>query len=135
MHLFSHISATRAQLVTHILLKKKQKGKYKLCKINAYGFLRLDKMHHMSPPEFRSINWLPENETAHQCINAITFKLVNSNCPFYLNEIVEFVLRCRTDTRNSFARLKHPFHNTRWGRKPRTLVSLCETIYPNSFKK
>ena len=85
MHLFIHISDTRAQLVTQILLKKKKEGKYKLCKINVYGFLRLDKMHHMSPQEFRSINWLPANETTHQCINAITFKLVNSNFPFYLN--------------------------------------------------
>ena len=48
---------------------------------------RLDNMQHISLAEFRSTNWLPTKERVHQCINAITFKFVNKNCPFYLNEI------------------------------------------------
>ena len=44
--------------------------------------LRLDKMHHRSLAEFRSVNWLPTKKRVHQCINVITFKFVNKNCPF-----------------------------------------------------
>ena len=52
-----------------------------------------------------------------KCINARTFKFVNNNCPFYLNEIFEFTPHCRIDARNSFAKLKHPFHKTDTGQK------------------
>ena len=95
--------------------------------------LRLDKMQHKSFAEFRSINWLPTKERVNQRINATTFKFVNKNCAFYLNEIFEFAPHCRIDTRNSFAKLKHP-RLTR-GRKPyRTLVPRCRTIYPKPLK-
>ena len=67
--------------------------------------LRLDKVQNISLAKFRSINWLPTNEKVHQCIHAIIFKFVNNSCPFYLNEIFEFALHCRIDTRNSFARV------------------------------
>ena len=56
--------------------------------------LRLDKMYHRSLAEFRSINWLPTKERVHQCINVITFKFVNKNCPSYLYEIFEFAQHC-----------------------------------------
>ena len=79
--------------------------------------LRLDKMHHISLTEFRSINWLPTKERVHQCINAITFKFVNNSCSFYLNEIFEFAPHCRIKTRNSSARLKHSFRKTTTGQK------------------
>ena len=49
--------------------------------------LRLDKMLHISLTEFIQINWLPTKEIVYQCINTITFKFVNSNCPIYLKEI------------------------------------------------
>ena len=61
--------------------------------------LRLDKMQHISGMEFRLINWLPTKERVHQCINALTFKFVNDNCPFYLNEIFEFAPHCRIDAK------------------------------------
>ena len=77
--------------------------------------LRLDKMHHISLAEFRSINWLPTKETVHQCINATIFKLVNKNRPYYLNEIFEFFLHCRIARRNSFAKLKHSSRKTNTG--------------------
>ena len=79
--------------------------------------LRLDKMKHISLTEFRLINWLPNKERVHQCINVITSKFVNKNCPFYLNEIFEFPPHCRIDTRNSFAKLKHPIRMTNTGKK------------------
>ena len=118
-------------------LTEKTKEKIQIMQNKCMRFcLRLDQMHHISLTEFRSINWLPTKERVHQCINAITFKFVNKNCPFYLNEILEFTLHCRIDTRNSFEKLQHPFCKTYMGHK--TLwykVLLCGTIYPKSLKK
>ena len=98
--------------------------------------LRLDKMQHISLAEFRSINWLPTKERVHQCINAINFKFVNKNYPFYLNEIFEFTPNCRIDTRNSFAKLKHPFRKTNRGQK--TLSYIDPSLWnnpPGTIKK
>ena len=44
--------------------------------------------------EFRLINWLPTKERGNQYINAMTFKFVDNNSPFY-----EFALHCRIDTK------------------------------------
>ena len=52
--------------------------------------LRLDKMRNISLAEFRLLNWFPTNKKVHHCLNAITFKFVDKNCPFYLNEVFEF---------------------------------------------
>ena len=123
MRLFSHILTTSAQLGTQIL-PKKQKRRCKLCKMNVYGFV-LDKMQQISLTKFRSINSLLTKERVHQCINAITFKFVNKNGPFYLNEIFEFTPHCRIDTRNSFAKLKHPFLKTNTGQKTLSYIGPC----------
>ena len=109
-------------------LTKKKKKRYKLCKINICSFV-LDEMQHLSLAEFRSINWLSTKQRVHQCIIAITFKFVNKNCPFYLNEIFEFALHCRRDTRNSLAKLKHPFHKTNMGQK--TLSCIGPSLWNN----
>ena len=98
--------------------------------------IRLDKMQHISLTEFRSINWLPARERVHQCINAITLKLVNKNCPFYLNEIFGFAPHCRIDTKNSFTELKHPFRKTNTG--PKTLSYMGPFLWnnlPETIKK
>ena len=79
--------------------------------------LRLDKMQYISFTEFVSINWLSFKERVHQCINATTFKSVNNNCPYYLNEISQIARHCRIDTRNSFTRPKLPFCKTNTGQK------------------
>ena len=136
MRLFSHILTTPAQLDTQIL-PKKTKEKIQIMQNKCIRFcLRLDKMQHISLTEFRSINWLPTKERVHQCINAITFKFVNKNCPFYLNEIFEFAPHCRTDTRNSFARLKHSFRKTNTGQKTLSYIgpSLWNSL-PETIKK
>ena len=39
--------------------------------------LKLDKRHHISNKDFESINWFPIFKRVHQCISAVTFKLVN----------------------------------------------------------
>ena len=50
-----------------------------------------------------------------------------------MNEILEFSLRCRIDTINSFGKLKHLFVTR--GRKPyRSYVPLCGTICRNALK-
>ena len=124
-------------------LTEKSKKKTQIMKNKCIRFcLRLDNMQHISLAEFRSINWLPTEEKVHQSINAITFKFVNRNCPFYLNEIFEFTLRCRINTRNSFAKLKHPICKTNTGQKTLSYIgpslwnNLPETIKktPNNLK-
>ena len=93
-------------------------------------------MQDISFTGFRSINWLPITETVHQCINAITFKFVNKNCPFYLNEIFEFALHCRVDTRNSFAKLKHHFRKTNTRQKTLSYNgSSLQKNLPKTIKK
>ena len=97
--------------------------------------LRLDKMQHISLTEFRSINWLPTKEFIGST-NAITFKFVNKNWPFYLNKIFEFAPHCRIDTRNSFAKLKHPLRKTNKGQK--TLSYISPSLWnnlPKAIKK
>ena len=93
------------------------------------SFFRLDNMQHIPLAEFRLINWLPTKERVQQCINAIAFKFVNKNCPFYLNEIVEFAPQYIIDTRNSFAKLKHPFYKTNTGQK--TLSYIVPSLWNN----
>ena len=90
-------------------------------------------MYHICLTEFRSINSLPTKKRVHQCINAITFKFANNN--FYLNEIFELAPHYRIATRNSFAKLKHPFRKANTGRK--TLSSIgpsCGKFYSNPLK-
>ena len=76
------------------------------------------------------MNWLPTKERVPQCIKAITFKFVNKNCPFYLNEIFEFAPYCRIDTRNSFAKFKHPFRKSNTGQKT---LSLYWSLFVEQF--
>ena len=118
-------------------LTEKAKKKIQVMQNKCIRFcLRLDKMQHISLAEFRSINWLPTKERVHQCINAINFKFVNKNYPFYLNEIFEFTPNCRIDTRNSFAKLKHPFRKTNRGQK--TLSYIGPSLWnnpPGTIKK
>ena len=77
--------------------------------------LILEKLHHISEEDFTSINWLPTNKRANQCINIITFKFVNNTCPYYLKEIFEFAKHYRIDTRSKFAKLKIPFFKDNTG--------------------
>ena len=136
MRLVRHILTMHARLSTQIL-QKKEKKKIQIMQNKSIWFcLRLDKMKHISLTEFRLINWLPNKERVHQCINVITFKFVNKNCPFYLNEISEFPPHCRIDTRNSFANLKHPIRMTKTRQKTLSYIgpSLWNNL-PETIKK
>ena len=93
---------------------------------------RLNKMHHISEQNFRSINWLPNNKRVNQCINTNIFKFVNNTCPYYLKKTFEFAPHCRIDTRNKFAKLRIPFCKTNTGRKLLPLlVLLYRKVYLN----
>ena len=118
-------------------LSKKTKKKIQIMQNKCIRFCpRLDKMQHKSFAEFRSINWLPTKERVNQRINATTFKFVNKNCAFYLNEIFEFAPHCRIDTRHSFAKLKHTFCKTNTGQKTLSYIgpSLWNNL-PETIKK
>ena len=105
------------------LTEKKTKKKIKIIQNKCIRFcLRLDKMHHISKEDFRSINWLPASKRVNLCINTIILKFANNACPYYLKEIFEFAPHCRIDTRNKFAKLKIPFHKTNMGQKAISLV-------------
>ena len=114
MHLFIHILITHIQPGTLILLKKKKK-KIQVLQNKCIRFcLRLDKVHHISEENFRSVNWLPTSKRVNQCINIITFRFLIT-LVFYQKEILEFAKNCRIDTRNKFEKLKMPFRKDKHG--------------------
>ena len=79
--------------------------------------LKLDKMHHISEDEFKSINWLPTSKSVDQCRNTITYNFVNNTGPYYMNEVFELAPHCSIGTRNNFSKLKNPFRKTNMGQK------------------
>ena len=51
-------------------LNEKTKNKIQIMQNKYIHFcINLDKMHHISEVEFRSINWLPTSKKVDQCIN------------------------------------------------------------------
>ena len=92
-------------------------------------------MQQVPVTEFRSVNWLPTKEELHQCINAITFRFVKNDCPFYLNHIFEFAPHCRIDTRNSFVKLEHAFRKTTTGQKTLSNLGLFAELSTRTHKK
>ena len=65
-------------------LTEETKNKIQIMQNKCITFcLRLDKMHHISEEDFRLINYqqIPTSKRVDQCINTITFKLVNNTCP------------------------------------------------------
>ena len=107
MLLFSDILVTDVQPGT-LILPKEQKKKKKI-QIRQNKSIRLDKMHHISEENFRSINWLSTSKRVNECINTVTFKFVKNTCPCYLKETFEFGPHCRIDAINKHEKLKVPF--------------------------
>ena len=55
------------------------------------GFcLILDKMHHISEEDFKTINWLPVDQRLQQSLNVTVFKSANKACPYYMKEVFEY---------------------------------------------
>ena len=45
---------------------------------------KLDKRHHISEENFKTINWPPVNQREHQSLNFAVFKYVNNVCPIII---------------------------------------------------
>ena len=52
--------------------------------------LKLDKMHHISEEDFKTINWLPVDQKVQQRLNVTVFKYVNNACHYYMKEVFEY---------------------------------------------
>ena len=122
----------------YINLTEKTKKKMKIIQNKCIRFCqKLDKMYRISEENFRLINWLPTSKRVDQCINSITFKFVNSTCPYHLKEIFVFAPHGRIDTRNKSAKLKIPFRKTNPGQEAIPFVGYFTlwTRLPELIKK
>ena len=79
--------------------------------------LKLDKIHHISEEDFKTINWLPVDQRVQQSLNVTVFKYVNKACPYYMKEVFEYASQGRISSRNNYAKLKVPFRKTTMGQK------------------
>ena len=71
--------------------------------------LQLDKISTISQKEFNDLNWLPVTNRFEQYVISIVFKFINDNCPYYLNEVFEFVPEGNISLRNKFLKLTRSF--------------------------
>ena len=98
--------------------------------------LKLDKMHHISEEDFKTINWLPVDQRVQQSLNVTVFKYVNKACPYYMKEVFEYASQGRISSRNNYAKLKVPFRKTTMGQK--SLSSIGPSVWkklPSSMKR
>ena len=79
--------------------------------------LKLDKMHHISEEDFKTINWLPVDQRVQQLLNVTVFKYVSKACPYYMKDVFEYDSQRRISSRNNYAKLKVPFRKTSMGQK------------------
>ena len=98
--------------------------------------LKLDKMHHISEEDFKTINWLPVDQRVQQSLNVTVFKYVNKACPYYMKEVFEYASQGRISSRNNYAKLKVPFRKTTMGQKSLSYIgpSVWNKL-PSSMKK
>ena len=57
------------------------------------------------------------NQRLEQCVTSTVFRFVQNKCLAYMNKFFTTAENMRTNTRNSFLKLKHPFRNTSIGQK------------------
>ena len=98
--------------------------------------LKLDKIHHISKEDFKTINWVPVDQRVQQSLNVTAFKDVNKACPYYMKEAFEYALRGRISSRNNYAKLKVPFRKTTMGQKSLSYIgpSVWNKL-PSSMKR
>ena len=98
--------------------------------------LKLDKMHHISEEDFKTINWLLVDQRVQQSLNVTVFKYVNNACPYYMKEVFEYASQGRISSRNNYARLKVPFRKTTMGQKSLSYIgpSVWNKL-PSSMKR
>ena len=135
MLLFSHILIMSVQPGT-LNLNEKVKKKIQIMQNKCIRFcLKLDKMHHISEEEYKSINWLPTSKRIDQCINTKTYNFVNNTFPFYLNEIFESTPHCSIGTRNNVLNLNTLFIKQIWEKLFLVLVPPIWNSLPDSIKR
>ena len=80
--------------------------------------LKLDKMHHSSEEDYKTINWLPVDQRVY----------ANNVCPYYMKEVYEHATQIRISSRNNYPRdLKFLFKTITRGRK------VCHILVWNKF--
>ena len=62
----------------------------------------------ISHKEFEDLNWLPGSAWFEQCVISIVFKFIDGSCPYYVNEVFEFVPKDNISLRNNFLKPKRP---------------------------
>ena len=98
--------------------------------------LKLDKMHHISEEDFKTINWLPVDQRVQQSLNVTVFKYVNKACPYYMKEVFEYASQGRISSRNNLAKLKIPFLKTNMGQKRLSYIGpSVRNKLPSSMKR
>ena len=118
-------------------LNAKLKRKLQIMQNKCIRFcLKLDKMHHISEEDFKTINWLPVNQRVQQSLNVTVFKYVNKVCPYYMKKVFEYASQGRISSRNNYAKLKVPFHKTTMGQKsPSYIGPSVWNKLPSSIKR
>ena len=48
---------------------------------------KLDKMHHISEEDYKTINWLPVDQRVQKSLNVTVFKYINNASPYYMKEV------------------------------------------------
>ena len=106
--------------------------------------LKLDKIHHISEEDFKTISWLSVDQRVQQSLNVTVFKCVNNACLYYMKEVFEYASQGRISSRNNYARLKVPFRKTTMGQKSLSYIgpsvwnklssSMKRNISLNKFK-
>ena len=86
--------------------------------------LKLDKMHHISEEDFKTINWLPVDQRVQQSLNVTVFKYVTKACPYFMKEVFEYASQGRISSRNNYAKLKVLFRRTTMGQKSLPYIGL-----------
>ena len=105
-------------------LNAKLKRKLQIMQNKCIRFcLKLDKMHHISEEDFKTINWLPVDQRVQQSLNVTVFKYVNKACPYYMKEVFEYASQGRISSRNNYAKVKFPVRKTTVGQKSLSYVS------------
>ena len=118
-------------------LNAKLKRKLQIMQNKCIRFcLKLDKMHHISEEDFKTINWLPVDQRVQQSLNVTVFKYVNKACPYYMKEVFEYASQGRISSRNNYAKLKVPFRKTTMGQKSLSYIgpSVWNKL-PSSMKR
>ena len=100
-------------LIKKVKLIKKLKNRIQISQNKCICFCQhLDKMTHTSHKELETLNLLPMTERFNQCINLIVFEYVNDQWPNYLHKVSQTAPENNFQTRESFQKLKCPFHKT-----------------------